>query len=69
MCGIILVFISLFFLMSELSAPSTPRTKDSGKASIPVIVSSDKSDAPTPRAKVAKIDNVSSSDKSKKMYV
>ena len=64
-----LLFISLSFLISELSAPSTPRTKDSGKASSLVTAPSDESDAPTPRAKAAKIDDGFSSNKSEKMYV
>ena len=61
--------ISFSFLMLELSAPSTPRTKIGGKASSHVILSSDESDPSTPRAKIAKNDNAFSSDRLKKGYV
>lgn len=69
MCDIHLY--SLSFLMSEFSAPSTPRTKGKGKSAVqlssPVAISNAESDTPGRSDKPAKGDN-SSSGNQKTMY-
>ena len=66
-CTCDILSISVFFLMPELSA--TLHTKKGGKASSPVILSSNESKPPTPRDKVVKIDNAFYSDMLKKTYM
>ena len=54
-----------------LHSPSVKKGKErpAMRISSPIVISSDESDAPTPKPKVAKIDNSFSPDKLKKRYV
>ena len=62
-----------FFLILEVSAPSTPRGKNKGKSAMhlssPAVISGGESDTPVQKAKPAKGDDPFSSSEDKKLYV